>query len=227
MKYINAFKPIRSKSDKIEYSEKIIEAVLNPRIKGLNINMNDGWDYIDRKYMYIKLLLQRGQVSAIKTGQDLLASKDYLEVLTSGKFVNLIFETRESKKNTAYASENRIKEAQKTVLEYVQSKIDIQNGPLTGRVIYFSKLSGEGMIKCHELDRTLQVYACNLKGAKTGFAESACVYLNEGDEVEFKLSNGFVVGIQGHFDEERWNNLDQDRLSFKKNEDGTFKNGLF
>lgn len=123
-RYVNAFKPIR-KNQPIEYSEKILEAVLNPRITDLCINMNGGWDWIDSKYKFIHLLLMRGQIKAIKSGQDLLARKDYLEALTSGSFVNVILETRlnqdSARIKSSYASEKRIKNAQAILLAHVMN----------------------------------------------------------------------------------------------------------
>lgn len=104
MRYINAFKPIR-KNKRIEYSDKVIAAVLDPRIT-LAINVNGGYDYVDCKFRFIKLLLQRGQVVAIKSGSDLLAHNDYIEALHMGRtFVNVILETRIG---AAYASEKRM-----------------------------------------------------------------------------------------------------------------------
>ena len=36
-------------------------------------------------------------------------------------------------------------------------------------------------------------YACNIAGRRTSFAETASVYFDGGDAVEFYLKNGFVV----------------------------------
>jgi hypothetical protein len=97
----------------------------------------------------------------------------------------------------------------------------------TGIVRWFDKNSGEGMIKCDVTDRIYMVYACNLIGRKTWYAETACVYLNEGDKVTFNLNGDFVVDIPGIFDAEKWNKLDQSKLAFKCNDEGQAINGLF
>lgn len=108
MRYVNAFKTIR-KNKRIEYSDKVLAAVLDPRIN-IALNINGGYDYVDCKYRFIKLLLQRGQILAIKSGSDLLARPDYIEALHMGRtFVNVVLETRTGR---AYASEKRIQMAQ-------------------------------------------------------------------------------------------------------------------
>ncbi len=104
MRYVNAFKPIR-KNKRIEYSDKLLAAVLDPRIQ-IALNINGGYDYVDCKFLFIKLLLQRGQVIAVKSGSDLLARTDYIEAMFLGRtFVNCILETRIG---AAYASEKRM-----------------------------------------------------------------------------------------------------------------------
>lgn len=104
MRYVNAFKPTR-KNKRIEYSERLLAAVLDPRVT-IAINVNGGFDWIDCKFRFIKLLLERGQVVAIKSNSDLLARADYIEALFSGRtFVNVILETRTG---PACASEKRM-----------------------------------------------------------------------------------------------------------------------
>lgn len=70
------------------------------------------------------------------------------------------------------------------------------------------------------------VFACNIKGAKTMYPETACVYLKTGDIVEVKLTvftkQTFAsVLTQGHLDSEYWNSLDHSKLAFKYNDDGS------
>lgn len=96
-----------------------------------------------------------------------------------------------------------------------------------GIVRWFDRLSGEGVVYNKTTDTTHHVYVCNLIGAKTGYPETACVYLLKGSEVTFQLNDGFVTGIPGIFDEEAWNKLDHSKLAFKKDENGNFINGLF
>ena len=95
----------------------------------------------------------------------------------------------------------------------------------------------EGFINIHGIDDSIiafrKIYACNIKGKKTWYPETACVYYNEGQEIDVELhvTHGFeiiVVGLtQGFFDEAKWNSLDKDRLAFKCDEQGNAINGLF
>lgn len=115
---INCFKPITSKASRIEYSDAIKAAVLDPRIHGLRINMNGGYDYVDRKYGFIKLLLSRGQVSEIQSGQDLFACDDYVQAAFDGNSkVSILLEARTTK--GAYASSLRIERARAALDEKI------------------------------------------------------------------------------------------------------------
>jgi hypothetical protein len=98
-----------------------------------------------------------------------------------------------------------------------------------GVVSWFDKI--EGMIKT---DLGLfSVYACNIVGAKTWYPETACMYLVEGETVEFDLSDmgEFLTPskVRGsvYFDSAKWNSLDQSKLAFKCNDQGEALNGLF
>jgi hypothetical protein len=119
MKYKNVFKTVTKKSSRIEFTDIIKQAVLNPNIDGLVLNMNGGWDWIDLKYGFIQLLLKRGQIKAIKSGSDLLACDTYLEALTSGSFVNVVLEARPSAKHQANASEKRILKAREKLYKHM------------------------------------------------------------------------------------------------------------
>jgi hypothetical protein len=92
----------------------------------------------------------------------------------------------------------------------------------------------DGLVKIHGTDLMLQtLYACNIKGTKTWYPETACVYYNEGQEIDVELSvfSGFKLFVNGvtpgHFDEEKWNRLDKSRLAFKCDENGKALNDLF
>jgi hypothetical protein len=109
-------------------------------------------------------------------------------------------------------------------------------GSLKGRkgvVRRFDRTTGEGWITDPELDQVFPVYGCNIKGAKTGYSHTACVYLEAGAEVEYDFMDFgdhiSAVNVTGpiHFDADKWNALDHDELAFKKDEDGNFINGLF
>jgi hypothetical protein len=134
MKYKNIFKPVK-KEKRIEYTDVVIAAVLDPSIKGLCLNFNGGYDWIDTKYKFILLLLQRGQISQITSGSDLLARQDYLDASTLHGFVGVGLEVRihgakrlakglvnksslVQKKNECYASEKRILIARERIYQH-------------------------------------------------------------------------------------------------------------
>jgi hypothetical protein len=109
-------------------------------------------------------------------------------------------------------------------------------GRLKGRrgvVRRFDRTTGKGWITDPELDQVFSVYGCNIKGAKTGYPHTACMYLDCGAEVVFDLfdfgNHISAVNVTGdvRFDQELWNSLDHDKLAFKKDADGNFINGLF
>lgn len=98
------------------------------------------------------------------------------------------------------------------------------------KVLYFDRLSGEGMIQAE--NQVFVLYACNIEGKKTWYPETACVYYVKDQEidVELKWDNYacFAIGLtQGTVDQEKWNRLDQSRLAFKCDESGKAVNGLF
>ena len=96
-------------------------------------------------------------------------------------------------------------------------------------VVWFDRLSGDGIVRCLASDRRADIFACNIKGKRTWFPETACVYYGVGQIVQVQQdSNGFVIGVTpGEFDAEKWNRLDHDRLAFKCDTDGNATNGLF
>lgn len=101
---------------------------------------------------------------------------------------------------------------------------------LDAEVLFFDKRSGEGIVNVLSLNRTFEIYACNLKDARTWYASTACVFLNEGQRIKIdKITSGLVVAkSEGFFDAEKWVSLDQDSLAFKVDiETGKLKNGLF
>lgn len=103
---------------------------------------------------------------------------------------------------------------------------------LKGIVRWFDRARGKGVIRIPELNTSFQVFACNLPGAKTGFAETSCVYLIKGESVLVDHIHDYCGAVikdseNVHFDQEQWDRLDQDRLAFKRGPDGKFLNGLF
>jgi hypothetical protein len=121
-KCIDVFKKVTKTTTRIEYSEKIKEAVLDRGIKGLFLNMSQGYDWIDTSNKFVLLLISRGQVKYIKSGSDLLARNDYQDAFVSGYCAGTYsichFEVRtigmttggdlKHPKNCCYASEKRI-----------------------------------------------------------------------------------------------------------------------
>jgi hypothetical protein len=95
---------------RIEYSDLIKEAVLNPQIRFTSIHLNGGYDWIDAKYGFIKLLLSRGQIELIETHNDILCRKDYLEAIKYGvhKAKSIAINFTNGKGKGAFASEKRI-----------------------------------------------------------------------------------------------------------------------
>lgn len=102
------------------------------------------------------------------------------------------------------------------------------------KVKWFDKKSGKGSITTSEGGFYI-LNACNIKGAKTGFNHTACVYYTEGQEIEIELTGDvYIAGpcgpkglTQGFFDSVQWSKLDHNSLAFKKNDKGEFTNGLF
>ena len=114
------------------------------------------------------------------------------------------------------------------LLNYLET---LQN--LAGTVTYFNRDTGCGAIHIDTLDMSMSVYACNLRGNKTWYAETACTYLDDKQAVKIdRLARVYpgltcVVSEGVKFDQEKWNSLDQSRLAFKCDEDGNAINGLF
>lgn len=91
----------------------------------------------------------------------------------------------------------------------------------------------EFLARVEGLEHLQVIYACNIKGTKTWYESTACVYYKEGEVVDVELKvfhdfKTFVCGLTpGHFDAEKWARLDKDRLAFKCDENGKALNGLF
>lgn len=101
------------------------------------------------------------------------------------------------------------------------------------RIVSGGKGSTEMLAQVEGLDWLQPIYACNIVGKRTWYPETACVYYNKGETVDVELDvfHGFKLFVKGitpgHFDEQRWNSLDQSRLAFKCDEHGNAINGLF
>lgn len=99
-------------------------------------------------------------------------------------------------------------------------------------VDWFNNMSGMGMLTVNNSLR-LPIYACAIKGRKTWFAETACVYYKPGQIVEIKVTVGALRDLMaegltaGHLDVEGWNNIKDRNLAFRCNDSGEAINGLF
>jgi hypothetical protein len=112
--------------------------------------------------------------------------------------------------------------------EYLKTLKDLE-----GKVVWFSRFSGEGSIYIKSIDCSFPVYACNLKGKKTWFAETACVYLEEDQCVRIdklaEVARGLtpIISDGVKFDAEKWDRLKDRDLAFKCDESGNATTGLF
>jgi len=104
-----------------------------------------------------------------------------------------------------------------------------------GRVFAVSVLSWhgtEGLVNIPGLG-LLPLYACNIKGAKTWYPETACVSYREGQTVDVQLKvfaggKVFVCGLTpGTLDTEHWDRIKDKPLAFRCDEDGNAISGLF
>lgn len=112
--------------------------------------------------------------------------------------------------------------------DYLISKY--KNTQLEAKVSWFSY--DTGYVKIESLDLLLPVYACNIKGAKTWYEQTACTFLKKDETVLVQLidlghMSVKVVGGSIHFDQAKWDSLDQAKLAFKCNENGKATSGLF
>jgi hypothetical protein len=99
-------------------------------------------------------------------------------------------------------------------------------------VIYWS--GSEGLVKIEGVDLMLQtIYACNIKGAKTWYPETACVSYTKGQaiDVTLKVFTGGVLFVCGNtpgiLDQERWDRIKDTNLAFRCDDNGVALNGLF
>lgn len=95
---------------------------------------------------------------------------------------------------------------------------------LTGTVRWFNRSSGKGMIREDITQKSYPVYACNIIGAKSMFEHLACVYLIEGQTIEFNLHEdlGAVNVSGGVFDTNEWERVKKGNHSFTLQNDGSF-----
>lgn len=120
---INVFKASR-KGQPLEYTEQIKAAVLDPRITLCKVHLNGGWDWIDSRYGFIKLLLSRGQILEIETHQDLLARTDYLDAIGIGVQRSYSFSMSFSvgTGKGAFASAKRLDAARERWIQFINSR---------------------------------------------------------------------------------------------------------
>lgn len=102
---------------------------------------------------------------------------------------------------------------------------------LSARVCWFNILQGQGMV---DVDgHRLVIYACNIKGRKTWYPETACTFYEDGETVEVRIECSFggrvdVIGLTpGYIDNVKWDSIKDQELAFRCNEDGQAVTGLF
>jgi len=177
---------------------------------------------------------------AIKALREQLTDKQRLKYDSHrGYFADSLRKASRSKKTEVLISEVETirDQCEEDFNEAFDEFADNFSGVLKARVCWFDDVRGQGMVKITGKDgETVRsvIYACAIKGRKTWYPETACVYYEENQDIEVELSfrgrltDIDVIGLtQGHFDREGWNNLDQDSLAFKCNEQGEAINGLF
>lgn len=121
---INVFKVPTKKGARIEYSDKIKAAVLDPRITLCKVHVNGGYDWIDTSYEFLKLLIRRGQILEIETHSDLLARTDYLDAIALGVQHSYSFQVSftQGKGKGSFASEKRLEAAREKWIQFVNSR---------------------------------------------------------------------------------------------------------
>jgi cold shock CspA family protein len=127
-----------------------------------------------------------------------------------------------------------LERAQKESIEQAHKNyllVPTRSKDLIGIVRWFDANSGKGMIEAVN-GAKFPLYACDAVGAKTWYADTACIKFEEGQSVVFDLADmGEYItasNVQGGtLDEEKWNSLDQSKLAFKVGDDGKLKSGLF
>lgn len=99
-------------------------------------------------------------------------------------------------------------------------------------VDWFNNVRGVGMITIKD-ELRLPIYACNIKGKKTWYPETACVYYTKGQKIQVKVTmpgrqTMFAEGLtQGAFDQEGWDRIKNQPLAFKCDDEGKAVTGLF
>lgn len=107
--------------------------------------------------------------------------------------------------------------------------------PLKATVRWFNPNSGIGTIIIEGAEDlpSFPIYACNIKGRKTWYPETACVSYETGEIVDIELDmhtrhSIFVIGITpGKLDVAEWDRIKDQNLAFRCDEDGKAINGLF
>lgn len=100
---------------------------------------------------------------------------------------------------------------------------------LKATVRWFDKSSGEGMIRTED-GQCGFINAAGIPGRRTWFPHTACVLYKADQSIDVFYDEGINMWCpvtKGHFDEEKWNSLDQSRLAFKCDDNGDAINGLF
>lgn len=96
-------------------------------------------------------------------------------------------------------------------------------------VSWFNQVTGQGYVEIPKLNQKMPIFACNIKGKKTWYENTACVYYDKGQTVWVRFVHPhFIEGLtQGTIDVQKWLSFDRDKLTFKCDSEGKTINGLF
>lgn len=101
----------------------------------------------------------------------------------------------------------------------------------TAVVNWFDNTRGLGVVTLNNGTDSV-IYACNIKGKKTWYPETACVYYTKGQTVDVEIEcighKSFAKGLtEGTLDVEGWDRIKDKDLAFRCNKVGEAVTGLF
>lgn len=131
---------------------------------------------------------------------------------------------KKSKKLPEYFN-NAVNESKQDAMRHVLTKGQVFNATIR----YFDNVRGEGMANVHGVG-TVSIFGCNAHNALTGYSETACITMREGETFSCTLADmGTHLtcnNYTGTFDQAHSDALDHSKLAFKRS-NGKFVSGLF
>lgn len=175
------------------------------------------------------ILIDRGPLSPMATTPEVI--KDWSNCIYEGKIVSqrpiTMAEIRKDRIHV-YTTEQHIVHLE--CERRREALVEWSKGVTHGTIDWFDRDRGDGMITCN--GERLPIYACNIKGRKTWYPETACVYYEKGQVVECHIDiqgygDIFCIGdTPGHFDAERWDQIRDTNLAFRCDDEGRVITGL-